>query len=43
MQECGVCFTYNPEVTYVLEYTPCKMPVSDIIKVAESVASIEEE
>lgn len=38
-----LCFTYDPEVTYVLEYTPSKMPDTNIIKMAESVAPIEEE
>ena len=37
------CFTCNPEVTYVLEYTPSKMPDADIIIMAESVETIEEE
>lgn len=37
-----LCWTYNPEVTYVLEYTPSKMPDSEIIKMAESAAPIEE-
>ena len=32
-----LCFTCDPEVTYVLEYTPSKMPDADIIKMAESV------
>ena len=38
-----LCFTYDPEVTYVLEYTPSKMSDADIIKMAESVEPIEEE
>lgn len=38
-----LCFTCDPEVTYVLEYTPSKMPDADIIKMAESVESIEGE
>ena len=38
-----LCWTYDPEVTYVLEYTPSKMPDSEIIKMAESAASIDEE
>lgn len=37
-----LCFTYDPEVTYVLEYTPSKMSDADIIKMAESVESLEE-
>lgn len=37
-----LCWTYDPEVTYVLEYTPSKMPDSEIIKMAESAAPIEE-
>ena len=37
-----LCFTYDPEVTYVLEYTPSKMADAEIIKMAESVAPIEE-
>ena len=37
-----LCFTCDPEVTYVLEYTPSKMPDADIIKMAESVEPIEE-
>ena len=38
-----LCFTYDPEVTYVLEYTPSKMSDADITKMAESVEPIEEE
>ena len=38
-----LCFTYDPEVTYVLEYIPSKMSDADIIKMAESVEPIEEE
>ena len=38
-----LCFTYDPEVTYVLEYTPSKMSDADIIKMAESVEPIVEE
>lgn len=30
-----LCWTYNPELTYVLEYTPSKMPDTEIIKMAE--------
>lgn len=37
-----LCFTYDPEVTYVLEYTPSKMSDADIIKMAESVEPIED-
>ena len=36
-----LCWTYDPEVTYVLEYTPSKMPDSEIIKMAESAEPIE--
>ena len=38
-----LCWTVDPEVTYVLEYTPSKMPDSEIIKMAESAAPIEDE
>ena len=38
-----LCWTYDPEVTYVLEYTPSKMSDSEIIKMAESAAPIDEE
>lgn len=38
-----LCWTYDPEVTYVLEYTPSKMPDSEIIKMAESASPIDEE
>lgn len=37
-----LCWTYDPEVTYVLEYTPSKMPDSEVLKMAESAAPIEE-
>ena len=37
-----LCWTYDPEVTYVLEYTPSKIADSEIIKMAESAAPIEE-
>lgn len=36
-----LCWTYDPEITYVLEYTPSKMPDSEILKMAESAAPIE--
>ena len=36
-----LCWTCNPEVTYVLEYTPSKMPDSEIIKMAESAEPVE--
>lgn len=38
-----LCWTYDPEVTYVLEYTPSKMPDSEVLKMAESAAAIESE
>ena len=31
-----LCWTYSPEVTYVLEYTPSKIDDSESIKMAES-------
>ena len=31
-----LCWTYSPEATYVLEYTPSKLDDSEIIKMAES-------
>lgn len=31
-----LCWTYSPEVTYVLEYEPSKIDDSEIIKMAES-------
>lgn len=37
-----LCWTYDPEVTYVLEYIPSKVSDSEIIKMAESVALVEE-
>lgn len=36
-----LCWTCDPEVTYVLEYTPSKMPDSEIIKMAESAETVE--
>ena len=36
-----LCWTVDPEVSYVLEYTPSKMPDSEIIKMAESAVPIE--
>ena len=36
-----LCWTYDPEVTYVLEYTPSKMIDSEIIKMAESAEPVE--
>lgn len=36
------CWTVDPEVSYVLEYTPSKMSDSEIIKMAESAAPMEE-
>lgn len=37
-----LCWTVDPEVSYVLEYTPSKMPDSEIIKMAESATPIDE-
>ena len=31
-----LCWTYDPELTYVLEYTPSKIPDTEIMKMAES-------
>lgn len=36
-----LCWTYSPEVTYVLEYTPSKIDNSEIIKMAESAEEME--
>ena len=36
-----LCWTYDPEITYVLEYNPSKVPDSEIIKIAESVEPVE--
>ena len=36
-----LCWTYSPEVTYVLEYTPSKIDDSEIIKMAESEEEME--
>lgn len=36
-----LCWTCDPGVTYVLEYTPSKMPDSEIIKMAESAKPVE--
>ena len=36
-----LCWTVDPEVSYVLEYTPSKMPDSEIIKMAESAEPVE--
>ena len=34
-----LCWTHDPEVTFVLEYTPSKTPDSEILKMAESVST----
>ena len=31
-----LCWTYSPEVTYVLEYNPKEIPDEEILKIAES-------
>ena len=36
-----LCWTCDREMTYVLEYTPSKMPDSEIIKMAESAEHVE--
>lgn len=36
-----LCWTVDPEVSYVLEYTPSKMLDSEIIKMAESATPID--
>ena len=36
-----LCWTYNPEITYVLEYNPSKVPDSEILKMAESIELVE--
>lgn len=38
-----LCWTYDPEVSYVLEYNPNKLPDSEIIKMAESAEPIDKE
>ena len=38
-----LCWTYSPEVTYVLEYTPSKIDDSEIIKMAKSAELVDEE
>ena len=37
-----LCWTCNPEVSYVLEYTPSKLSDAEIIKMAESTSPIQE-
>ena len=37
-----LCWTCNPEVTYVLEYTPSKLSDTEIIKMANSAKPIAE-
>ena len=37
-----LCWTYSPEVTYVLEYTPSIIDDSEIIKMAESAEPIDD-
>ena len=37
----ALCWNCDPEVTYVLEYTPSKMLDSEIIKMAESAEPVE--
>ena len=34
-----LCWTHDPKVTFVLEYTPSKTPDSEILKMAESVST----
>ena len=36
-----LCFTYSPEVTYVLEYNPNEIADSEILKMAESAQPFE--
>ena len=36
MIKAFLCWTYSPEITYVLEYEPSKIDDSEIIKMAES-------
>ena len=36
-----LCWTYSPEITYVLEYTPSKIDDFEIIKMAESAELVE--
>ncbi|MCF2703133.1 hypothetical protein I6E91_13650 [Enterocloster clostridioformis] len=36
-----LCWTYSPEITYVLEYTPSKIADFEIIKMAESAELVE--
>lgn len=38
-----LCWTYSPEVSYILEYNPDVIPDEEIIKMAESARSIDEE
>lgn len=36
-----LCWTYDPEVTYVLEYNPSQIPDSEILKMAQSAEVME--
>lgn len=38
-----LCWTYSPEVSYILEYNPSVIADEEIIKMAESAKSINEE
>lgn len=38
-----LCWTVDPGVTYVLEYTPSKMPDSEVLKMAESAEAPKDE
>mgnify|MGYP005752170409 CR=1 FL=1 len=36
-----LCWTYSPEITYVLEYNPAAIPDAEIIKMAQSARTME--
>ena len=38
-----LCWTYSPEVSYILEYSPYAFADEEIIKMAESAKPINEE
>jgi len=40
-EQCYLCWTYSPEVSYVLEYNPAAVSDEEVIRMAQSAKPVE--
>lgn len=40
-EQCYLCWTYSPEVSYILEYNPAAVSDEEVIRMAQSAKSVE--